>query len=59
MLKLRFCNLNPEASIQFFGIPKSSLSDFRANGGYVNIPDAKYRLKDEEACFAPALEVTN
>ena len=48
MLKLRFANLNPNGSVQVYGIPKSNLSDFRANHGYVNIPDQKFRLKEEE-----------
>jgi hypothetical protein len=32
-----------------FGVPKSSLSDFKGNGGniaYDNEPDPKYRLKE-------------
>ena len=48
--KLRFANLAPTKGLKVFGVPESSLKNFKNSGKqqYDNEPEDKYRLKDEE-----------
>ena len=50
-IQLRYINKCPEKTLQIYGVPQKSLREFSQDNrsyGFMNLPDEKYRLKDEE-----------
>ena len=50
-IQLRYINKCPEKTLQINGVPQKSLREFSQDNrsyGFMNLPDEKYRLKDEE-----------
>jgi len=49
ILKMRFVNLAPKASLKFFAVPTPNLKEYRTGkNGFLNEPDPKYRMHDME-----------
>ena len=56
---MRYVNKCPEKTLMIFGVPIKSLKEFSHDNkkyGFINLPDEKYRLRDEEQAGSMDLE---
>ena len=51
LIQLRYVNKCPEKTLMIFGVPEDNLREFSQDNkkyGFVNLPEDKYRLRNEE-----------
>ena len=50
-IQLRYVNKCPERTLMIYGVPVNNLKEYSQDNkkyGFVNLPEDKYRLRDEE-----------
>ena len=50
-IQLRYVNKCPEKTLCIYGVPQNNLKEFSQDNkkyGFVNLPEDKYRLRDQE-----------